>query len=326
MIILKHNAYRNRPIIFTCKELTPSINARGTQNTVNVQVKGAQSISTLLKRVKPVFGCLAATILILWISAIRFANASEGAKETPEGLPFCLKTVVLDPGHGGRDPGKVSPWKVKEKDINLSVVLKLAQIIHDETEYQVFLTREADRSIPLSDRARFANQFPANQTLFISIHCNSHPNSRVSGVESYIFNLKATDKLAAKLAAQENAEEAMGPIDFIVNNLYQRGSEKYSWEAARCVQSALASRLKIRDRNRNASDKVVRRAPFRVLKETHMPAILIELGFLSNRTEHKKLTSSVYQEKIARALFASIQQFDRVTQELAQNAHNIRLP
>ncbi|RKU09736.1 hypothetical protein C6502_12650 [Candidatus Poribacteria bacterium] len=252
-------------------------------------------------------------------------NASKSAEPlTKTKSPFRLTTIVLDAGHGGRDPGNVGPGRENEKDINLAITRKLAALIRKKTTYKVYLTRSEDRWISLTDRARFANQFPASETLFISIHCNSHPSSRVHGLESYIFNLQATDKFAEALAKWENDTEDINPVDFIVSNLYKRGVEKYSWEAARIVQSVLVSHLGARNRNRSAPDKMVRRAPFRVLVETKMPALLVELGYLSNKAEYKKLNSPTYQDKVVNALLRSIQQFDQATQ--AVNRTEARLP
>ena len=252
-------------------------------------------------------------------------NASKSAEPiTKTKSPFRLTTIVLDAGHGGRDPGNVGPGREDEKDINLAITHRLAALIRKKTTYDVYLTRSEDRWISLTDRARFANQFSASETLFISIHCNSHPNSRVHGLESYIFNLQATDKFAEALAKWENDEEDINPVDFIVSNLYNRGVEKYSWEAARIVQSVLVSHLGTRNRNRSAPDKMVRRAPFRVLVDTKMPALLVELGYLSNRTEYKKLSSPTYQDKVVNALLRSIQQFDQATQDV--NPIGARLP
>jgi N-acetylmuramoyl-L-alanine amidase len=233
---------------------------------------------------------------------------------------------VLDAGHGGRDPGNVGPGRENEKDINLAITRKLAALIREKTTYDVYLTRSGDRWISLADRAHFANQFPSSQTLFISIHCNSHPNSRVHGLESYIFNLKATDKFAEELAKWENDEEVVSPVDFIISNLYKRGVEKYSWEAARIVQSVLVSHLGARNRNRSAPDKMVRRAPFRVLVNTNMPAFLVELGYLTNKAEYKKLSSPTYQDKVVNALLRSIKQFDQATKESLNNRIGVRLP
>ena len=244
-------------------------------------------------------------------------SASKSAEPiTKTKSPFRLTTIVLDAGHGGRDPGNVGPGREDEKDINLAITHRLAALIRKKTTYDVYLTRSEDRWISLTDRARFANQFSASETLFISIHCNSHPNSRVHGLESYIFNLQATDKFAEALAKWENDTEGINPIDFIVSNLYNRGVEKYSWEAARIVQSVLVSRLGTRNRNRSAPDKMVRRAPFRVLVDTKMPALLLELGYLSNKAEYKKLNSPTYQDKVVNALLRAIQQFDQATQDV----------
>lgn len=239
--------------------------------------------------------------------------------------PFCLNTIVLDPGHGGRDPGNVGPGRKSEKDINLAITRKLAALIRKKTTYDVYLTRSEDHWISLTDRALFANKFPSDETLFVSIHCNSHPSPHVHGLESYIFNLQATDKFAAELAKWENDEEVVSPVDFIINNLHKRGVEKYSWEAARIMQSVLVSHLGSRDRNRSAPDKMVRRAPFRVLADTKMPALLVELGYLSNKSEYKKLNSPAYQDKVAHVLLKSIQQFDRATQD-ANNRVQAQLP
>lgn len=265
---------------------------------------------------------ISAAMVLLCVSATELSAQTTSDIKSP----FRLKTIVLDAGHGGRDPGNVGPGREKEKDINLAITRRLAALIREKTAYQVYLTRSADCWISLADRAYFANQFPADQTLFISIHCNSHPDAHVHGLESYIFSLQATDKFAAKLAQWENDEEVVSPVDFIVNNLYQRGSEKYSWEASRIVQSVLVSHLKARNRNRNAPDKMVRRAPFRVLVDTKMPALLVELGYLSNSTEYKKLNSLAYQNKVANALLTSIQQFDQTTRKPMKNRVAVRLP
>ena len=265
-------------------------------------------------------------ILFLSVSTTGLsASASKSAQPaTKIKSPFRLSTIVLDAGHGGRDPGNVGPGRENEKDINLAITRKLAALIREKTTYDVYLTRSGDRWISLADRAHFANQFPSSQTLFISIHCNSHPNSRVHGLESYIFNLKATDKFAEELAKWENDEEVVSPVDFIISNLYKRGVEKYSWEAARIVQSVLVSHLGARNRNRSAPDKMVRRAPFRVLVDTKMPALLVELGYLTNKAEYKKLNSPTYQDKVVKALLRSIQQFDQTTQDV--NRIEVRLP
>ena len=269
---------------------------------------------------------LLVAILSLSVSTTGLSTDAPKSAEpiTKTKSPFRLSTVVLDAGHGGIDPGNVGPGRENEKDINLAITRKLAALIREKTTYEVHLTRSDDRWISLTDRANIANRYSAKETLFISIHCNSHSDSRVHGLESYIFNLQATDRFAAQLAKWENREETVSPVDFIFINLQKRGVEKYSWEAARIVQSVLVSHLRARDRNRSAPDKMVRRAPFRVLVDTKMPALLVELGYLSNKAEYKKLNSPTYQDKVANALLRSIQRFDRSTQDATRIAAQFR--
>lgn len=267
--------------------------------------------------------CFVSILIIFLCVSVARSTPDESSRENQGNQSvFSLKTIVIDPGHGGSDPGNVTRRKTLEKNVNLSICLKFAKLLRSQTEYEVFLTRTTDRWISLADRANLANQFPANQTFFISIHCNSHPNPNIHGLESYIFNLRPTDQLAARLAKRENAEENINPINFIVKNLHQRGRERYSWEATRIVQSVISSQLKSRNRNRSARDKHVRRAPFRVLADTNMPATLVELGYLTHQEEHRKLTSSAYQDRVANSLLASIRQFDQVTQQLAKKANS----
>ena len=269
-------------------------------------------------------------LVVMVFLSVSTTGLSESAPKStePEAKikpPFRLTTVVLDPGHGGRDPGNVGPGREDEKDINLAITRKLESLIQKKTTYAVELTRSDDRWISLTDRARVANKFPSDETLFISIHCNSHSNPYVHGLESYIFNVQATDKFAAELAKWENDEEVVSSVSFIFSNLHKRGVEKYSWEAARIMQSVLVSNLGSRDRNRSAPDKMVRRAPFRVLADTKMPALLVELGYLSNKADYKKLNSPTYQDKVAHALLKAIEQFDRATQDV-NNSVETRLP
>ena len=225
---------------------------------------------------------------------------------------YNLKTVVIDPGHGGRDTGCISPWKTKEKTVTLAISLKLAKELK-KSKYEVHLTRTTDDYVSLHQRVQIANSYPPDKTLFISIHCNAHANRQIFGMESYIFDLQPSDEQAAKLAERENAEEKMDLIHFIESSLHKRGSERFSWDAAKITQSVLVTELNAKDRNVNAPDGSVKRAPFRVLADTKMPAILIELGFLSNLTEHNQLISDKRQKKIAKSIVNAIKKFDQKT-------------
>lgn len=230
---------------------------------------------------------------------------------------YNLEYIIIDAGHGGKDPGYVSSWDVYEKDIVLALAKRLAALANSKTNYTIHLTRETDERLTLQKRTEIANQFPADKSLFISIHCNSSSYPQVRGLETYIFDVKASDEMAARVAARENADEVINPIEFIVSSLRHRGNEKYNWEAAYQAQSTLVKRLKVRNRNTVSRDRKVMRAPFRVLAYTDMPAILIEIGFLSNQKEQKKLQSSKYQQQIAEALLEAIVTYDKITETWA---------
>ncbi|HID56129.1 TPA: N-acetylmuramoyl-L-alanine amidase [Candidatus Poribacteria bacterium] len=238
---------------------------------------------------------LSLSLFILSLCLISFAGEN--------GL-FELKYVVIDPGHGGNDPGCVNRWGAREKEINLKVALLLKEVIRKEGIYQVYLTREEDRKLSLSERAEMANRFPADRTFFISLHCNSSPNGKGEGVETYVFDLEASDKFAEQVAARENAEENLDPLKFILNDLRHRSCAPYNELAARSVQNSLVQTLR-------AGDRRVRKAPLKVLADVKMPAILIEMGFLSNRREQRRLRTPSYQKLIAEAIYAGIKEFAR---------------
>ena len=216
---------------------------------------------------------------------------------------FELKTIVIDPGHGGHDPGAVKSG-TQEKQIVLDVARRLEKIIESRSNWEAVLTRDSDKFVTLRNRANIANQYMPDSTLFISIHCNSDRSSSPSGLETFLFNVEATDARAAALAKRENAG-AMS-LEFILNHCYHVGTEPYSLEVAQKVQSALVGSLKLRNRG-------VKRAPFYVLAGTKMPAVLIELGFVSNYSERKKLQSASFRQSAAEALFKAIEEFSAVT-------------
>jgi len=219
---------------------------------------------------------------------------------------FKLENIIIDPGHGGKDPGNVSPWGGYEKDIVLAVAKHFYALLKENTKFNAHIFRETDKWISLPKRVRMANKYSADSSLLISLHCNSCIYPEVVGLETYMFDLNATDEMAKEVAERENEGEQFDPIDFIINSLRHRGNEKYSWQAAHCIQSTLVKHLKVRDRNKKSPDKKVKRAPFRMLAYTNMPAILIEMGFMSNKDEYKRLSNPKYQRRIAEALLEAV--------------------
>ena len=168
------------------------------------------------------------------------------------------------------------------------------------------LTREGDRFVRLEDRARMANI--ARADLFISVHCNSLPQRSIRGIETYTLNL-ASDRYAIRLAARENAtsEKGLNDLQFLLADLATRANTEESVRLASRVQAGLVGRLSSKERK--IHDLGTKEALFYVLLGTKMPAILVETGFLSNAEEEKRLSTSAYQDEVARALAAGVQDF-----------------
>lgn len=257
-----------------------------------------QDIALLFKDLLP-------SMDVLWDEAKSTIEVKRSIPEVSDGAArFELKTIIIDPGHGGVDPGTLKGG-VREKQVVLDVSLKLAKLIEARSNWRVILTRNSDKFIRLQRRTKIASQYHADSTLFISIHCNSDPTSLGHGVETFVFDTKATDAEAAALAKRENADEGMD-LTYILNHCYHVGNEPYSLEVAKKIQSSLARKLKLRNRG-------VKRAPFYVLAGTKMPAALIELGFISNYYDRKKLQSASFRQSAAEALFDAIKAFDEAT-------------
>ncbi|MCX8014500.1 MAG: N-acetylmuramoyl-L-alanine amidase [candidate division WOR-3 bacterium] len=217
-----------------------------------------------------------------------------------------IKTIVLDPGHGGVDPGAIGKKKLQEKDVNL----KIAKILKKKLEnygLKVLMTRTDDRFVALSERTRFANEKKAD--LFVSIHCNaSEHNKKACGFETYFLSEAKTDWERAVLARENGALRfeiadtnplVKNDLDLILADLTQNEFLKESYNLALEIQTAGIDILTDVDRG-------VRQAGFYVLRGCFMPSVLIECGFISNPTEEKKLASAKYQEKVAQAIYTGI--------------------
>lgn len=211
---------------------------------------------------------------------------------------WALDRVVIDPGHGGKDPGAVGPSGAKEKEINLDVALRLANYLKSKG-IEVILTREDDRFIPLKDRTQLANR--SGGKLFVSLHCNASRNRKASGIETYFLS-PAKHERALEVAMLENSviELEDNPQEykeityenFYILALAQANFIRESQDLADMVQTSLA-------RQTNLNDRGVDQAGFYVLVGASMPAILIEMGFITNREEEKRLKSASYRQKLA---------------------------
>lgn len=216
-------------------------------------------------------------------------------------LGLGVKTIVIDPGHGGKDPGAMA-FGLKEKDIVLDVAKKLAKILTDTFHYQVILTRTKDVYVPLERRTAIANAKKAD--LFVSIHINAHSNQANSGIETYFLNL-ATDADAMRVAALENASSthSIGELQDILSSLMNNSKIDESSRLARFIQTNLINGF---SNSYKPRDLGVKQAPFYVLIGAEMPAILAELSFITNPQEAVLLKENSHLDKIAQQLAGGI--------------------
>jgi N-acetylmuramoyl-L-alanine amidase len=216
--------------------------------------------------------------------------------------------VVLDPGHGGKDPGAIGPTGLREKDITLAIAKRVKRILETRRpDLAVVLTRADDRYYGLVERTAMANTLDAD--LFISIHCNAAPNREARGVETYYLD-NTTDRASLKLAAKENfvSEEVMtdarDTTNLILADLITSSKVEDSVPLARSVQRSMIAVL--RKKFSDVPDHGVKKAPFWVLTGAIMPCVLVETSFISNRKEEKRLRSPEYQQAAAEAIAAGI--------------------
>jgi N-acetylmuramoyl-L-alanine amidase len=218
-------------------------------------------------------------------------------------LGLGIRKIVIDPGHGGKDPGAIAPNGLKEKDVVLAVSKKLAHLLRTKLGCEVVLTRTTDVFIPLEERTAIANTEKGD--LFISVHVNSAASPRLLGVETYILNL-TNDEDSMRLAALENATSAskMSDLQNILADLLNNTKLDESTKLAEHVQTSMAHGLRIKDLG-------VKQAPFYVLIGAQMPAILSEITFLSNPAEAKRLRQDNYLTTIAEHISDGVNDYIR---------------
>lgn len=243
-------------------------------------------------------------ILILAIILPLFCFAQKGES---------LKTIVIDAGHGGKDPGALGK-NCQEKDVNLSVALKLGAYINENMpDVKVIYTRNKDSFVELNERAAIANR--NNADLFISIHCNATEKGNVSGAETFVMgeskneaNLKVAKAENAAILLEDNASEAYDNFDpnsteaYILFSLTQSIYQNQSLQLADKVQQQLVSKG-------GRNDRGVQQAGFLVLWKTAMPSILVELGFIDNAKDGQFLSTEKGQTLCALSLFRALEEY-----------------
>ncbi|MFH2011175.1 MAG: N-acetylmuramoyl-L-alanine amidase [Pseudomonadota bacterium] len=218
-------------------------------------------------------------------------------------LGLGIGRIVIDPGHGGHDPGAIGPSGLKEKDVVLKIAKKLEGIIKENLGCEVVLTRRDDIFIPLEERTAIANTHKAD--LFISIHANASLNRNAHGIETYFLNF-STDEEAMKVAARENATSTkkISDLKAILQDLMLNSKINESSTLAGHIQKSLTGKLK--NEYSDIRNLGVKQAPFYVLIGAEMPSILVEVSFISNTIEEERLKDLDYIEKLASSIFTGI--------------------
>ncbi|MFI5304755.1 MAG: N-acetylmuramoyl-L-alanine amidase [Nitrospiria bacterium] len=260
-----------------------------------------------------------------WVIDIRLADSTAhtvSISEQETSVPIPKKTIedvhpknqgihkiIIDPGHGGKDPGATGVSGYSEKEAVLDIGLRLRELLIKQLKVDVIMTRSNDVFIPLEERTKMANE--ANADLFISIHANSSPHRSTHGVEIYLLG-QSSDKRALRTAARENnvTEEEATHMDknllSIKNDLFQEYKKEESLELAHITRSSFMSRLRP---SYPVVDLGVKTAPFYVLINTSMPSILAEVSFISNPIEEQRLRNKSYRQIMAESLLEGIKQF-----------------
>jgi N-acetylmuramoyl-L-alanine amidase len=216
-----------------------------------------------------------------------------------------IRRIVVDPGHGGHDPGAIGADGTQEKDIVLSIGLKLAKKLREDPGFDVVMTRSTDTFLELQERTAIANQVGAD--LFLSIHANAAPNKSTSGIETYFLSLAKTEK-AAQLAAKENGTslEKVSLLQAVLFDLMANYKINDSAHLAEVVQKELHRTI---DERWPVKSLGVKQGPFYVLVGATMPSILVETAFLSNEKEEQRLRDHAYQEATAEGIAEGIRAY-----------------
>jgi N-acetylmuramoyl-L-alanine amidase len=234
------------------------------------------------------------------------SHTSEGRNSLIRALGLKMKVVVIDAGHGGHDQGTVGKRDVLEKDLVLDVSKRLGQLIREGLGSEVVYTRTDDTFVPLEGRTELANEKKAD--LFISLHANSSRYPRIGGVETFYLNFTSS-KDALDVAARENAssQKSISELQDVLQKITLQNKIEESRELAGRVQAsmfAFSSRYVPGIKNRG-----VKMAPFVVLIGAQMPAVLVEIGFLSNSREELLLKRPEHRQRVAEALFRGISRY-----------------
>jgi N-acetylmuramoyl-L-alanine amidase len=240
------------------------------------------------------------------------ANTNENGKlSLSRQLGLKIRTIAIDAGHGGHDPGAIGKNGTKEKHITLDIAKRLAALVRERLGCNIIMTRDKDVFIPLEQRPFIAKS--KNADLFVSIHVNATRKRTTRGIETYIQGLRASDRDAMATAARENAtttktlNELDDELSKILKGLKMGSNDEDSIQLAHAVQTSLVETVK--PIQRHTVNLGVKRAFFYVLINTGMPSILAEVGFISHPEEEKLLKKDSYRQAIAEALYQGVKKY-----------------
>ena len=203
-----------------------------------------------------------------------------------------VRVVVIDPGHGGRDPGAIGPSGLMEKYVVLDVAKRLKRLIEERTDLKVYLTRTRDIYVPLDERVRFARRVGAD--LFISVHLNANRNKRLSGAETYYLD--------PRVDAVRRRYKSLKGLNFILSDLVITSNLKTSKELAEEIQKGICRKTLLRNNG-------IKRAPFYVLLFNNTPSILVEAGYISNPREERLMKRSWFRQRLAEGIFEGLKSY-----------------
>ncbi len=268
-----------------------------------IDVRGERP--TEISRLEPVVSAMPERVVVPKLDELP-AVTEKKPKPAKKTVISKIRRIVVDPGHGGHDPGAVGPSGIQEKDVVLAIGLKLRDLLKEELGLDVIMTRSTDVFIPLEERTAIANKVGAD--LFLSVHANAAPSRSAAGIETYYLNLAKTDKVA-QLAAKENGTslEKVSVLQAILFDLMANYKLNDSAHLADDVQKALHK--KIRSRHSDVKNLGVKQGPFYVLVGASMPSILVETAFLSNAAEEARLRDPAYQEFTAEGILEGVRNY-----------------
>lgn len=248
------------------------------------------------------------------ISAVQAQQSPKDEESVPSSVfdaPEPKKTVVIiDPGHGGVDPGAIGKYKTREKDVVLQVAKRLKAQLDKTPGYEAHLTRNSDVFVRLGDRVRKAQNHSGD--IFISLHADSHNDRRVSGGSVYVLSEKSSDKEAERLARIANEGDLFAGIDIsnepkeVQNILIDLTQRETLNESARLARQIV---LNMEKGDIDLKSRRTKFAGFRVLKAPEIPSILIEMAYISNPRDERNLKDKDYQERLAKSIAKGVQSF-----------------